>query len=363
LGNAIGGRAVVLVPEGVLFKHGPDEALRRMMLEEYHLDAVISLPSGALLPYAGVKTSILCISRREAAKEVLFLGEGLWEKSLESRPEPGNRLSLVLELIHRRQGFANGSAGAKDQLEKATTKAFFNDAFDDFNPKLGQVTPSGDPERLRDYVKAVDLIRAMPATDEPSDDSRAHRNLKSLPERFGVRLAWLVPVSQLASRHWELVAKETGEAVLEEFLNKLDQRGDGLRRVSLSDVGEVFTGVGYDRSGTVEVDYNKVETAAEAIGLVPLVRVQDVGREKRDRSVTPVVRQPSMYLTEKGMERVQERHRLRVGDILLTCSGTVGNLGLVPENWLTPSGQNIPSNDSRNFFRSPSKWPNRVGFC
>ncbi len=325
----LGGRAVVLVPEGVLFKHGPDEALRRMMLEEYHLDAVISLPSGALLPYAGVKTSILCISRREPAKEVLFLGQALWEKDLEKYQ---NRLSLVLELIHRRQGFANGSTQVRDHLEKATTKAFFNDAFDDFNPKLGQVTPSGDPERLREYVKAVDLIRAMPATDEPTEDSVVHRSLKALPERFGVRLAWLVPASQLASRHWELVAKETGEAALEEFLRKLDQRGDGLRRISLSDVGEVFTGVGYDRGGTVEVDYAKIDTAVDAIGLVPLVRVQDVGREKRDRSVTPVVRQPSMYLNEKGMERVQERHRLRVGDILLTCSGTVGNLGLVPES-------------------------------
>src|SRR5678815_2689478 len=53
------------------------------------------------------------------------------------------------------------------------------------------------------------------------------------------------------------------------------------------------------------------------------------------RSVTglllPSSRRPSMYLNEKGMERVQERHRLRVGDILLTASGTVGNVGLVPE--------------------------------
>ena len=332
LGNLrLGGRAVVLVPEGVLFKHGPDEGVRKLILEEYHLDAVVSLPAGWLGPYTSIKTSILSISRREPAKEALFLGEGLWEKGPERRPESASRLSLVLDLIHRRQGFSNGPGRANDHMEKATMKAFFNDAFDDFNPKLGHVTPSGDPERLREYVKAIDLIRAMPATEE-SVDSSVERNLKSLPERFGVRLAWLVPVSVLASRHWELVAKETGETALEEFLNKLNQRGDGLRRVSLGDVAEVFTGVGYDRRGTVEVDYGNIETVVGAVGTVPLIRVQDVGREKRDRSVTPVIRQPSMHLTEKGMERVQEHHRLRVGDILLTCSGTVGNLGIVPEN-------------------------------
>ena len=59
-----GGRAAVVVPDGVLF--GSSKAhkeLRRMLVEEHKLDAVISLPSGVFRPYAGVSTAILIFTK------------------------------------------------------------------------------------------------------------------------------------------------------------------------------------------------------------------------------------------------------------------------------------------------------------
>jgi type I restriction enzyme M protein len=59
-----GGRAAVIVPDGVLF--GSSKAhreLRRMLVEDHKLDAVISLPSGVFRPYAGVSTAILCFTK------------------------------------------------------------------------------------------------------------------------------------------------------------------------------------------------------------------------------------------------------------------------------------------------------------
>jgi len=59
-----GGRAAVIVPEGVLF--GSSKAhkeLRRMLVEDQKLDAVISLPSGVFKPYAGVSTAILLFTK------------------------------------------------------------------------------------------------------------------------------------------------------------------------------------------------------------------------------------------------------------------------------------------------------------
>ena len=59
-----GGRAAVIVPEGVLFGSSTaHKALRRMLVEEHKLDAVISLPSGVFRPYAGVSTAILCFTK------------------------------------------------------------------------------------------------------------------------------------------------------------------------------------------------------------------------------------------------------------------------------------------------------------
>jgi type I restriction enzyme M protein len=59
-----GGRAAVIVPDGVLF--GSSKAhkeLRRMLVEEHKLDAVIKLPSGVFRPYAGVSTAILLFTK------------------------------------------------------------------------------------------------------------------------------------------------------------------------------------------------------------------------------------------------------------------------------------------------------------
>jgi type I restriction enzyme M protein len=59
-----GGRAAVIVPDGVLF--GSSKAhkeLRRMLVEEQKLDGVISLPGGVFKPYAGVSTAILLFTK------------------------------------------------------------------------------------------------------------------------------------------------------------------------------------------------------------------------------------------------------------------------------------------------------------
>ena len=60
----VGGRAAVIVPDGVLF--GSSKAhkdLRRMLVEEHKLDAVISMPPGVFRPYAGVSTAILVFTK------------------------------------------------------------------------------------------------------------------------------------------------------------------------------------------------------------------------------------------------------------------------------------------------------------
>ena len=59
-----GGRAAVIVPDGVLF--GSSKAhkeLRRILVEDQKLDAVVSLPGGTFRPYAGVSTAILLFTK------------------------------------------------------------------------------------------------------------------------------------------------------------------------------------------------------------------------------------------------------------------------------------------------------------
>ncbi|MCK6463128.1 MAG: type I restriction-modification system subunit M [Candidatus Pacebacteria bacterium] len=61
---APGGRCAVVVPEGLLF--GSTSAhveLRRKLMEDYELLAMVSLPAGVFKPYAGVKTGVLVFRR------------------------------------------------------------------------------------------------------------------------------------------------------------------------------------------------------------------------------------------------------------------------------------------------------------
>lgn len=59
-----GGRAAVVVPDGVLFGSSKaHKSLRKMLVEDHKLDAVVSLPSGVFRPYAGVSTAVVFFTK------------------------------------------------------------------------------------------------------------------------------------------------------------------------------------------------------------------------------------------------------------------------------------------------------------
>lgn len=59
-----GGRAAVIVPAGVLFNTSKAHTkIRKILVEEHQLEAVINLPSGIFKPYAGVTTAILLFTK------------------------------------------------------------------------------------------------------------------------------------------------------------------------------------------------------------------------------------------------------------------------------------------------------------
>jgi type I restriction enzyme M protein len=62
-----GGRCACIVPDGVLFgATNAHKALRKELVENHHLRAVISMPSGVFKPYAGVSTAVLVFTKTGA---------------------------------------------------------------------------------------------------------------------------------------------------------------------------------------------------------------------------------------------------------------------------------------------------------
>ena len=75
-----GGRAAVIVPDGVLF--GSSKAhreLRRILVEDQQLQGIVSLPSGVFRPYAGVSTAILLFTKTNSGGT-----EDVWFYDLEA---------------------------------------------------------------------------------------------------------------------------------------------------------------------------------------------------------------------------------------------------------------------------------------
>ena len=59
-----GGRAAVIVPDGVLFGSSTaHREIRRMLVEDHRLDGIVKLPSGVFRPYAGVSTAIVLFTK------------------------------------------------------------------------------------------------------------------------------------------------------------------------------------------------------------------------------------------------------------------------------------------------------------
>lgn len=59
-----GGRCACIVPDGVLFgSSNAHKSIRKQLIDEQKLDAVISMPSGVFKPYAGVSTAVLIFTK------------------------------------------------------------------------------------------------------------------------------------------------------------------------------------------------------------------------------------------------------------------------------------------------------------
>ena len=69
----VGGRAGVIVPDGVLFgSSNAHRNLRKMMVEECELQGVVSMPSGVFKPYAGVSTAALVFVKGGQTEQIWF---------------------------------------------------------------------------------------------------------------------------------------------------------------------------------------------------------------------------------------------------------------------------------------------------
>lgn len=117
----IGGRCACIVPDGVLFgSSSAHKSIRKEIVENQRLEAVISMPSGVFKPYAGVSTAILIFTKTEhgGTDNVWFYDMQADGLSLDDKRNPINENDIP-DIIER---FKNLD---KENDRKRTEKSFF----------------------------------------------------------------------------------------------------------------------------------------------------------------------------------------------------------------------------------------------
>ena len=118
------GKAGVIVPEGIVFQSANAyKELRKKLVDEKYLYAVVSLPSGVFQPYSGVKTSILFMDKQLAKKtdKVLFVeikNDG-FDLGAQRREIDKNDIPKALELINKWQNAINAQIEFEPKSELA----------------------------------------------------------------------------------------------------------------------------------------------------------------------------------------------------------------------------------------------------
>jgi len=102
----INGRAGIIIPEGIIFQsNNAYKNLRKNLIENWGLFAIVSLPSGVFQPYAGVKTSILFLDKEfsKHTDKIIFVtvdNDG-FELGTQRKPIEKNDLPNVISVLHK----------------------------------------------------------------------------------------------------------------------------------------------------------------------------------------------------------------------------------------------------------------------
>lgn len=164
-----GGRCGVVVPEGVLFgSTGSHKELRRQLVENNRVEAVLSLPGGVFNPYSGVKTSVLIFRKGGTTGNVMFLhadADGFKLDANHDTPIESDDLPDLIDAFRHREDRLREWQG-RDEAAEWANKWWFADADTlraaDFNLSAGRYRPQSRAQvEHRDPLEILDELMAV----------------------------------------------------------------------------------------------------------------------------------------------------------------------------------------------------------
>lgn len=171
----VGGRSATIVPDGVLF--GSSKAhlqLRKHLVDDNQLEAVISLPSGVFKPYAGVSTAIIVFSKGGSTDEVFFYDVTADGYSLDDKRQPVKENDLPDMLTKWRQ-WCERKGAFTDRTQKAfgvqvgdIRAQSYDLSINRYKKQRYKTVQHGDPKLILGQLKAieVEILRELEGLEE-----------------------------------------------------------------------------------------------------------------------------------------------------------------------------------------------------
>ncbi|KUJ63871.1 N-6 DNA methylase [Flavobacteriaceae bacterium CRH] len=233
-----GGRAAVIVPDGVLFGSGKAyKNIRQEIIANNKLEAVISMPSGAFKPYTGVSTAIIIFTKTGTGgtDNVWFYDMLADGKTLDDK-----RSLLVDEDLFMDFAFGNALENADEELKRSVHDKFNlpqildhyryykSDYFKKMHGKKGEIFQVDDlPQNL-----GFDKFMRETLTHDYSDRTSQ---------------SFLVPFKEIKDNDWDFSINRYKEIVYDEIkydlpmdilkrINEIDEKRVELKKLLLSKI-------------------------------------------------------------------------------------------------------------------------------
>jgi type I restriction enzyme M protein len=245
--------------------------------------------------------------------------EGLFIQHIAESLRPGGRAVVALPASFL------FSAGSEKRVRKMLFEEFHIDGVIGLPPNLFKPYTSTassllifrrERPALRIRFMVCDAIRAEDSTSSTLNvlsPSEVANNFYSPNLNTNV---WETHITEIESRAWDLSPKRTGAEQLNDLLEQLTQEDRSIRVLQLSKVCEVVSGINYSREDIIE------NTPQSNDGIhQPLIRASDIAKG--------MVRTPARLLTNQVVAARWKGKSVKKGDLLISISGTVGNIGIV----------------------------------
>jgi len=292
------GRAVIVVPQGFLFRGGPEQHLRQLLLDKHTVDAVVALPESAFMPYTSVRGNILVLRRGGPTTRIRMAeAEPFFERG--KGHQPATMRSDKTEEFVQKLRAPEPSEYCWDVDAESLAKVGW-----DFSP------------RRRDHSGLSEVL----------DSLRAKLNVVALKECSQISIGRAFKNEQRVDTMGliEILKALPPKRASIEILKALPPKNEKTLDTPLPDTNT------REEASPLDGDIKDAQKqSVPDVSLINYIQIWNLKDKKKDETSARHSLGRRSWLSAEAAATVDPKWKLRVGDVLLCKSGSIGKADIV----------------------------------